>query len=77
LANVPVSATRFHLSGSSFPPGYWRSYRYAGRFYAPLVDSCSAPLPPLNQGQTTPLPDIPRVPDQSAPPPPPPNGCSP
>ncbi|MEQ1822414.1 MAG: hypothetical protein ABL949_07885 [Fimbriimonadaceae bacterium] len=75
-ASVPITATRFHIITSSITPAYYAQYTYSGLRYTTLVISCSAPLPVLSAGSTTPLPNGVDLNLSSDPPPPPPNGCS-
>lgn len=56
-ASVPTSAVRFNIVSNSLSTSeYFRFYTYGPGSYSPLVASCSAPLPKLANGSTTPLP---------------------
>lgn len=74
-ATVPTTARRWHLVASSIPAAFYKAYSYAGIRYAPLVPSCSVPLPTLTPGNPYNLPGLINVPSAAEPPPPPPNGC--
>ena len=74
-AQVPVTATRFHLDSASISAGFYKSYEYNTKRYSALISTCSAPLPTLTAGVTSALPTNIEIPPASGPPPPPPNGC--
>lgn len=74
-ANVPSSAVRFGLTAGTIPRSFYASFRYNGFVYAPLISTCTAPLPPITPNQATRLPDVVRLQPTSGPPPPPPTGC--
>ncbi|HVL39835.1 MAG TPA: hypothetical protein VM328_10645 [Fimbriimonadaceae bacterium] len=74
--SVPTTARRFHLLPEGLPTSqYYRSYSFQGRVYAPLIDTCRAPLPTLPSGGIITLANI-SVPKVTGPPPPPPTGCT-
>jgi hypothetical protein len=76
-ANIPSSATRFHLDPNTISLSFYnRAYKYGTLWYSPLITTCTAPLPPITQGVLTTLPNNPiQVPLKSSVPPPP-SGCS-
>lgn len=75
-AAVPVAAVRFHLQNATVPVGYYKQFNYDGMRFATTITTCSAPLPALTEGVTTPLATTITVPATTGPPPPPPNGCT-
>jgi hypothetical protein len=81
--SVPVSGTRFNLQPASLNSShYYLYFTYGAGSYAPLIPTCSAPLPALSNGVVSPLSGPVTVADvsdangtQNTPPPPP--TCSP
>lgn len=75
--NVPTSAKRFHLVNSSIGSNWYKQYTYGSLRYSTLIESCTAPLPTLSAGQTSPLSSDIELQSTNDSPPPPPNGCAP
>lgn len=71
---IDPASTLLQLAVASIPLGYHRTYAYANKLYAPALDNCKAPLPPLDPSRTTTIPTI-SLPSNYTPPPPPPTGC--
>ena len=79
-ASVPTSAKMFNLDPTTMPKNfYFRSFVYQGKRYTALDKSCSASLPALTNGTTTPIGtltiDAAETNGNPNPPPPPPDGC--
>lgn len=73
---VSAAAVRFHLRSSSMPNAYYKDYKYNTKHYAPLVATCSAPLPTLAANTSANLVTTVVLYRTYEPPPPPPTGCS-
>jgi hypothetical protein len=79
-ASVPNFAARFSLDSATMPKQfYYKSFVFQTKRYSTLVSSCTAPLPALSNGVTTPIGtvtiDAAETNGTPNPPPPPPNGC--
>jgi hypothetical protein len=72
--SLPLDTNRLNVQGTTFPPGFYRSYSYRDEWFTGLELRCWGPLPPLKAGATVRLANI-KVPALSGPPPPPPLGC--
>jgi hypothetical protein len=80
-ASMPTTAVVFNLDSQSVTTTkYFRSFKFGGKRYTTLEQTCSAPLPALTNGTTTSIGTL--VIDAAFtggipnPPPPPPDGCA-
>jgi hypothetical protein len=82
VGSVPLAGLRFNLKPASLGSHYFQAFTYGSGTYAPLIKTCSAPLPALTAGSTSALSGpvvVTAISDangvQNTPPPPP--TCSP